>query len=412
MISMFKKDYKNSLVRWLAGGLDLAGWFFLDWKVKPKVDPLKINRITLVKLDRIGDAILSTPVLETLAKMFPHAELTMIVAPWNKEVFENNPFVRRIEVFEDASDVHASSKLLSWDEAQAKKLAEIIKDHKPDVGIDLQGSPTIVYALKAAKVPIRAGFAPKVLAFMLTHRAKYSVDQHQSEIYLSLARALGYDGQAHEPRFFVPLAKRAKASAIFSKLKLKNFLVFHLGSGRNYRQWPLKHFTELAKRVLAQDKNIKLILIGGKEDLPLAEDLTAKTGEPKRILNLIGKLSLSGTHELLSKASGFVGSESGPMHVAALAHTPSLVMMNGWSGISRWRPLNDKAVVLEAKKIHICAGPKCYLKPCPNMAAITVKEAEEALMEILGKPSGGRNLVAKRNSAKKIIKPKKRKIGS
>ena len=410
-----KKDYRNPLISFAAQAIDAFGWLVWSWSSPKKIDPLKVRRIVVVKFDRIGDSLLATPVLEALAKMYPHAELTAIVAPWNKEVFTANPFVRRTQVFEGAQDVHGSLGDQLGNRNQATALGKLIADIHPDIAVDLQGNPTIVLAMRAAQVPIRVGFGPKVLSFFLTHPAEYLAGMHQSEVYLSLARALGYDGGGHTPRLTVSPAVQIKAAKIFANFKLNKFIVLHLGSGRSYRQWPLEHFSELAQMILDKHPGWKIVLIGGAEDAPLAEDLKQKVGKTGRLVDFVGRLSLPGTHELLRHATAFVGSESGPMHIAATAGTPSVVMMNAWSGIERWQPLGESKQVLWKETAHRCAGPNCTQTPCPQMAAITVPEVYQALQNILSnlaykkvpRRASGTKRVKKTSAPRKTSKAKK-----
>lgn len=381
-----KKDYRNPLVGLAAQAIDAFGWLVWSWSDPRHIDPLKIKKIAVIKFDRIGDSLLATPVLEALVKMYPHAELHAVVAPWNREVFEASPFVRRTHVFENAKDVHGSFLDQLSGSGEAVGLGKLIADLAPDIGVDLQGSPAIVLALKKAKVPVRVGFGPKVLSFFLTHKAKYSDRAHQSEIYLSLARALGYDGGGHAPRLAVSPAMQLKAAKVFAEFKLGKFVVFHLGSGRSYRRWPLAYFVRLSGLFLAKYPGWKIVVIGGGEDAPLAEELRRQVGHTGRLVDFVGRLTISGTHELLRHAKAFVGSESGPMHIASAAGTPSVVMMNSWSGIERWQPLGDRKQILWRNASHTCSGPACGKDPCPRMAAITVDEVFETLTSILGGP--------------------------
>ena len=55
-----------------------------------------IKNILIVKLDHIGDVILSTPVYQAIKKTYPNSFLRVVVGPWAKSVLINNPFVDEI----------------------------------------------------------------------------------------------------------------------------------------------------------------------------------------------------------------------------------------------------------------------------------------------------------------------------
>jgi len=64
---------------------------------------LSPNRILVIRLDRIGDVVLSTPVLSALRRHFPHAFIAMLVRPPCLDVVDGHPAV----VAEEAEKVEA-----------------------------------------------------------------------------------------------------------------------------------------------------------------------------------------------------------------------------------------------------------------------------------------------------------------
>ena len=396
-INIMEKDYRSKRVRQISGALDYLGNLIMRPR-KTDIPEGVINRIAVLKFDRIGDAVLSTPALLALRKLYPQAEIRAYLAPWNRVVFDGIDGIQ-VEVIDDASNVHASSGLsLFGNRKNRKNITDKLKDFSPQLGIDLQGSPLIVRALWSAGVPYRVGFKRKLLSFLLTHPVTHEDGMHQSEIYLQIPLALGFSERWPWPTIPIPETAEKKVEQIIRTHSLKSYLAMHLGSGRSYRRWPLSNFVEFGRQFLEKYPARKLVLIGGGEDDIFAKSFLARVGDMRdkksapRIVNLIGQLSIPETVVLLKNADIFIGNESGPMHLASVCGTPSVVFMNGWSGIERWKPLGDEVVILEAKPIHKCEGPACKSDPCPNMAAITVGEALQAVETILRPSTGASSL--------------------
>ena len=56
----------------------------------------KPKRILIVRTDRIGDVILSTPVIKNLRNSFPDAYIAFMCRPYTKEIVEGNPYLDEV----------------------------------------------------------------------------------------------------------------------------------------------------------------------------------------------------------------------------------------------------------------------------------------------------------------------------
>ena len=78
---------------------------------KEKKIQLKGNeKILIVRTDRIGDLILSTPVAEALKQKFPQAQIDFLVAPYTSPILKNDPFINEI-ILDDNKSVKGFLKL-------------------------------------------------------------------------------------------------------------------------------------------------------------------------------------------------------------------------------------------------------------------------------------------------------------
>ena len=101
----------------------------------------------------------------------------------------------------------------------------------------------------------------------------------------------------------------------------------------------------------------RVILIGGPDDVAVASAI-----EPHpRLRDWTGRLALTETAALLERADLFIGSDSGPAHLAASASTASVILFSGTNRPRQWRPWSRRALVLRRK---VTCRP-CHHKVCP-----------------------------------------------
>ena len=124
--------------------------------------------------------------------------------------------------------------------------------------------------------------------------------------------------------------------------------------------------------MLAQRPNLKIAVIGWGEDEPLVGRLLERI--KSGVVSFVGTLDLRETYVFLSLSRGFVGSESGPAHLAGSLGIPTVMLMNDWGVVERWKAWGDKVHAMTGKHVHRCRGTRCREVPCPNMAAISVEE--------------------------------------
>ena len=84
MLSKYRLDYKRN--RYATAIIDISGATLLHYK---KNELLKnIKKILVIRLDHIGDVIVSVPALRALRKSYPNASITIMVRSLTKELLE------------------------------------------------------------------------------------------------------------------------------------------------------------------------------------------------------------------------------------------------------------------------------------------------------------------------------------
>jgi heptosyltransferase-2 len=164
-----------------------------------------------------------------------------------------------------------------------------------------------------AGIPERVGFADGA-ALLYTERVERHRVGHEVERLLTLA------GPGEEPPVTIALGPedRLQARRWLDDQGIGDaFIALAPGSIWGTKRWP--YYGELAKRL-----NQPVVIIGGKEDRELGQEIVAQSGG--RAKNAAGVLSLRGSAALIEQARLLVTNDSAPLHLATAVGTPILAI--------------------------------------------------------------------------------------
>ena len=417
------RRYRYSKWRWRIAvhALDAAGSAALRlWRlVRPAPAVEKPKRILLVQLDHMGDAILSSPLPPRLKAAYPGARLDVLASPSNRAIFEADPDVDRV-LIADRNWFHRGPGRKAilptvW------RLGRSLRPAGYDLGIDVRGDVLTVLVLALAGIPRRVGWAMGGGGFLLTDVARWVPGRHEVRSRLALLEALGIPedgpprlvahatdrdrarvvrmlreawpapsrkararvGAASRP----PLAAKVQATRTVSRPQAADperlhagrfasqapLLVVHLGAGTGAKRWPPGHWKALVGKFLAD--GWRVVVVGGPEDVGAAEAL----GAHRDLRDWTGRLAVSETASLLERADLFIGSDSGPAHLAACAGVTSVILFSGTNRVRQWRPWSRRALVLRHKvPCRPCHRKVCPLADHPCMAGLTPDRVYQA----------------------------------
>jgi len=343
--------------------------------------------IVVIKPCCLGDLLMTTPLLEVIDRAYPQASITYVAGTYSKVVAEHHPAVDTVI---DSGTVgipgHYSLK-------DYMKLVGVLRRHHFDLAFVLDRSPMLTLLPWLAGIPRRVGPDSLGRGFSLTNRVAVSSSpahlQHQVNIYLDLARALGLP--VNHPRMrFEPTEEERLAALPPSPMRVALFP----GGGSNpgmeltAKRWPLERYRELARR-LVYESGVEVILIGGPDDVALNEHLLEGLDMPAgTILNIAGKTSIGQLAAQLERCALFIGNDSGPMHLAAAVGIPIIAIFGPTSPEEYGPyPLDDpRHIVLW----HHPGGQPCFFlgkmrtcTTCTCMQSVTVDEVWGAVQSLM-----------------------------
>lgn len=335
------------------------------------------KNVLIVRTDRIGDVVLTLPMLPVLRSHLPSCRITMLVRPYTSELIAGTAGLDQILHYEERDGRKSLWQMLA--ELRSQKFDLVLVSH-PRFRIAL--------LLFLAGIPVRVGSGYRWYSFLFNRKVfehRKTAEKHEAEYNISLLRALGIEEQK-VPHVALPVPEEArrKALAELSDLGISaagRFVVLHPGSGGSARDWSPERFGELAKRL--SDQGVAVVVSGDRSEAALVYKVVqCSRGSAKA---LAGRLSLKELAAFLSLAGAFVSNSTGPLHIAAAVGTPVVALYPPIRECSprRWGPLSDKKKVFTADNM-LC--PRCQGGPCQGndcMDQITVDDVCSAVLGFL-----------------------------
>ena len=292
-----------------------------------------IQSILVVKLDNIGDVVLSTPLLRELRRNFPQAWTTLVVRPSLYNLVETCPYVNEVLTYQPPG-ARLSSKaggVLRATQMARTKLWPRCFDLAlvPRYDIDLEHATLLAY-LSGAN--FRVGFSTKTFDYkhaltegldgLLTHPVRNRGVKHEAKRNLDLLRALQVRIRSPKLELWVTGEDREFVLDFFGRHELelaRPVLCLGVGAGAKKRMWPVERYVSVVNR-LTSKYGFQTIVVGGPEARELGKVLASQLYGS--VVNAAGITTLRETVALMKKARVFIGSDSGPKHLAAAAGTP------------------------------------------------------------------------------------------
>ena len=357
--------------------------YLLKAKEKENIQPAsqKYQRILIVRTDRIGDVLLSTPVIKALRQKYPQAYISMMVAPLARDIVEGNPYLDEVIIYD--KDI----KHRSW--MRSLKFSSRLKKRKFDLAIILHPTNRVHLLTFLAGISRRLGYNRK-FGFLVNFRKEHTKQdglKHEAEYNLDLLCDLGLSGNAQD--LFMPIRPESEqwVKDLFDSQGIKEtdkILAINPGASCSSKIWPAGNFAKVAD-ILAKQHNFKILILAGPKDIPVADMIAHKIREGA--INLSGKTSLSHLASILKRCVLFISNDSGPVHIASSLGVPVIsIFGRNQPGLSprRWGPLGrfDKYLHKDVGCVQ-CLAHDCK-KEFACLRAISVEDVLSAAESILG----------------------------
>jgi heptosyltransferase I len=292
------------------------------------------KKALLIRLDRIGDLVLTLPADEQnslrdydctwyiskgLGFIASHAAPPRTYVEWKKE--------------------------FSW--KQFFSFIKAVRELKPDLSISFQSPAWVMIALFIARVPLRLGVRSRWPSFLFLNRGlrqkRSQVLQHELEYnHLLVHDGLGDTSPVQFPYLKLQIeANRTLEGAQPISTRPDSlglpYVIVHPGMAGSALNWPKEHYKNLIEKL---SQKISVVITGTATDRHILAPLKVDLAKTKNIIWLDEKLSAAELLSLIAKSQGLLAPSTGVIHLAASLGVPTYGIYSPVKveSVKRWGP--------------------------------------------------------------------------
>ncbi|MFA5059810.1 MAG: lipopolysaccharide heptosyltransferase II [Candidatus Omnitrophota bacterium] len=317
------------------------------------------RNILVVRTDRVGDVVLTTPSLEALRKAFPSSKISILVAPQTREIVEGNPHIDEI-IVDDRKGLQKGF----W---RFWKLVLFLRRKKFDLAIIFHTKRRTNFLCFHAGIPHRLGYKNKKGGFLLTQGVedkRIEGTRHEAQYCLDLLRFIGVEPVDLKLSIVVSEGSVRWADDFLKKQGIEKgeLIAIHPGASCISKRWPAQRFANVIDQVVSK-YGAKVVLVGDQDTKKISQKILSCVHSS--VIDLTGQTSIGQLAALFKKCRLLISNDSGPVHVACAVGLPVIsIFGRNQAGLSptRWKPLGPKDIVLHKEVgCEICLAHNCRI---------------------------------------------------
>lgn len=300
---------------------------------------MKKTKFLILRFSSIGDIVLTTPVVRCLKLQYPNAEVHFATKKKFKVLVENNPYIDKYYLLEDSLN----------------SFIKTLQTEKYDFVIDLHNN------LRTSIIKIGL-YESKAFSFdklnfqkwlLVNLKIKKLPKIHIVDRYLKTTETLNIKNDEYGLDYFIP------ENDIVNLELNENFVAYAIGGQHFTKKLPLSKIIELCKKI-----NSKILLLGGKEDVEIGDQVKLVLGD--KIINTCGKYNLNQSASILRQSEYVISHDTGLMHIAAALKKKVISIWGNTVPEFGMYPYLTEYEVIENKNISCRPCSKIGYDKCPK----------------------------------------------
>ncbi len=325
---------------------------------------LTVHNLLILRLDNIGDVLMTAPALRALRTALPEARLTLLASPAGAQAAPLLPWLDQTLAWRT---LWQDLGRLAFDPAREWELVRLLSRGRFDAAIILtsfnQSPHPAALICYLAGIPLRAGQSKEKGGELLTFELHSAPDElHQAERNLRLLEALGFPVSHRELDIAIPSLAHQRMTHLLIRVGLDPGVPYLL-----WAPWAScqarTYFPErgaLAARELADHTGWPVIVTGIEKDRPRTLPLLDILG--RHGIDFLGATEVPELAALIAHARLVLTNNTSLLHLADALHIPSVITYSGTDYESQWRPRTAPASLL---RCPTDCSP-CYAFTCPR----------------------------------------------
>lgn len=321
-----------------------------------------MKKILVFSFSFIGDAVLSTAVIQPLRSHFPDSHITFLTGTSPYNLLANDPQLDAVHVYDNRGE-HAG----------------------------LKGRLRLINALRREKydfvVNLRDSFIARCIGAEHWGLVRGDRERHAVVRYLEVLSKRGVDTTDANPRLQLTELENVTArnflteAGITSESKL---IGIHPGGNWIYKLWNAEKYAQLAN-ALMKEKNATILLFSGPNERELQTQVADMMDTPPTLVKTGGLREVAA---LIAACDVYIGNDTGPMHIAAAVDTPVVALFGSTNHI-RSGPYGELHKVIQSgmdlgcNPCHPGKNPGgCGAGSCAVIDGITVEQVLEVVNSV------------------------------
>lgn len=285
------------------------------------------RRILCVRLDQLGDVLMTTPAIRALRESGPDRRITLLTSSGGAAVARMVPEVDEVLTYDSpwmkASPAKSDGRA---DLAMIERLRAGAFDAAVIFTVYSQNPLPAAMLCHLAGIPLRLAHCREnpyqLLTDWVPEPEPQQFTRHEVRRQLDLVETIGARTADHRLSLRVSAESRGRIDATLRRLGLgddRGWVVIHPGASAPSRRYPPDLFAEAA-RGLVRDAGCRVVFTGGAAESDLVESIRRAMDAPSD--SLAGRLDLGELAALIARAPALIVNNTGPAHIAAAVGTP------------------------------------------------------------------------------------------
>lgn len=354
--------------------------------------PLSPQNILLIRLDEIGDMVMSSTSIKNVRAKYPDADITFVCSPWVKNMLTSCSDINRVmtvnkKTFKNVNSINVLKLFWSFSHKALLQYnfdTTIVLRHNEDAvfesaiafmtgavrrwGFDINASMWWRH-LKPSRAFINNILMNRsvMLPYFVTHEA-------DKQLYL-MSR-LGIPTKYKDLQLFFGKKDLERAKEWINTLSSTSIKVLiGIAASIKCRKYPVKRYLQVCQKLL-KEYDVSFVIVGSDQEKDDAQFLERNLPEDK-VLNLCCKTTLRETEAVISLTDFYIGNDTGIMHMASACKIPVVGLFRESpkqdqypfaSAVYLFAPYKTKSVILRPPKpIDDCANAEYFFGGCKHL---------------------------------------------
>ncbi len=353
------------------------------------------RKLLCIRLDTMGDVLMSGPAMDALRHSLPGASLTLLTSLSGAAIARMMPQVDGVIVYE-APWMKATAPRASG--APDLEMAAALRRRRFDAAVIFtvysQNPLPAAFLCHLAGIPLRLAHCRENPYQLLTSWVRETEPEggvrHEVRRQLDLVKSVGCETPDERMRLCVPAAVRERVRLRLGRMGIgpgSRWVMVHPGATAASRRYPPEGFAEVARALV--ERGCRVVFTGVWQERELVESIRAAAGAGT--VSLAGVLNLEELTALVSLAPLLVSNNTGPVHIAAALGTPVVDIY------ALTNPQHTPWMTPQRVLTHDVPCKYCYQSMCPAghheclrgiPPAAVVQAAEDLMAETAPARSG------------------------